>query len=74
MRMCANIDNEHGAEALTDNHWKKSIFRSFRLSPALLEMIQTECKFRNIDFSDYIRYAALAAMKRGNRVSRTETA
>ncbi len=72
MRIYANTNKEEGAEVLIDDHWKKTIFRSFRLSPALLEMIKIECEFRNLGFSDYLRYAALAAMKRGNRVSRSE--
>ena len=36
---------------------------STRFSPVLIDMIKTECKCRRIDFSNYIRLAATAAMK-----------
>jgi hypothetical protein len=55
---------------LTEDHWKKTITRSIRFSPALRDMIKVECEYRGIDFSQYIRYAATAAMKHGNRVVR----
>jgi hypothetical protein len=34
-----------------------------RFSPVLMDTIKTECKCRRIDFSNYIRFAAKAAMK-----------
>ena len=46
-----------------DNRWKKTVKRSTRFSPVLMDMIKTECKCRRIDFSNYIRLAATAAMK-----------
>lgn len=60
------------ARTLTDNRLKKTEFRSFRLSPVLLDMIRIECQYRELDFSEYIRYAALAIMKHGNKWSRLE--
>ena len=46
-----------------DNRWKKTVIRSTRFSPVLMDMIKTECKCRRMDFSNYIRLAATAAMK-----------
>lgn len=54
-----------------DSRWKKSIFRTFRLSPALMEMIKVECQRRGTDFSSYMRDAAISAMKYAHRRSRT---
>jgi hypothetical protein len=45
-----------------DNRWKKTVIRSTRFSPVLIDMIKTECRCRRIDFSNYIRLAAKAAM------------
>ena len=53
---------------MIDNHWKKTVIRSIRFSPALMDMIKTECEYRGIDFSNYIRYAAMVAMKH-NKIS-----
>ena len=50
-----------------DNRWKKTVIRSTRFSPVLMDMIKTECKCRRIDFSNYIRLAATAAMKQNER-------
>ena len=50
-----------------DNRWKKTVIRSTRFSPVLMDMIKTECKCRRIDFSNYIRLAATAAMKHKKR-------
>ena len=47
-----------------DNRWKKTVIRSTRFCPVLMDMVrETECKSRRIDFSNYIRLAATAAMK-----------
>ena len=40
-----------------DNRWKKTVMRSTRFSPVLMDMIKIECKCRRIDFSNYIRLA-----------------
>ena len=52
-----------GGNSLMDSRWKKTVIRSTRFSPVLMDMIKTECKCRRIDFSNYIRLAATAAMK-----------
>jgi hypothetical protein len=38
--------------------------KSLRMSEGLLRMIADECRSRKIGFSDYMRDAAVAAMKR----------
>jgi len=43
--------------------------RSTRFNPASMNMIKTECAHRWIDFSNYIRYAATAAMKKQQKVA-----
>jgi hypothetical protein len=48
-----------------ESKWKQTEIKSFRLSPSLLEMIQSECRARRIDFSEFMRHAAIVAMKRG---------
>ena len=55
-----------------DNRWKKTVIRSTRFSPALMDMIKTECKCRRIDFSNYIRLAATAAMKHSKKSGSAE--
>jgi hypothetical protein len=45
------------------NQWKPTIVRSFRISEHLGEMIKQECKRRNMDFSSFMRAAALGAMR-----------
>ena len=50
-----------------DNRWKKTVIRSTRFSPVLMDMIKNECKCRRIDFSNYIRLAATAAMKHSKK-------
>jgi hypothetical protein len=54
-----------------DENWKKTVIRSTRYSPALMDMIKTECAFRKTDFSRYIRYAAMVAMKHGKMSDRS---
>jgi hypothetical protein len=41
----------------------KDIIKSFRLSRELLDLINQECRYRNLDFSAYIRHAATLALK-----------
>lgn len=53
--------------SLIDTQLKKTVIRSARFSPALMHMIRIECEHRRIDFSNYIRYAARAAMKHDKR-------
>ena len=45
--------------------WKQTIIKSFRLSPALLDMIDTECRVQRTHFSKFVRYAVIAALKPG---------
>jgi len=40
------------------------VMKSLRMSEVLLRMIVDECKSRNLEFSGYMREAAVAAMKR----------
>ena len=37
----------------------KDIIKSFRLSRELLDLINQECRYRNLDFSSYVRHAAM---------------
>ena len=41
--------------------WRHRKIRSIRVSEALEEMIEQECQRRNLDFSSFMRYAAIAA-------------
>ena len=55
-----------------DNRWKKTVIRSTRFSPVLMDTTKTECKCRRIDFSNYIRFAATAAMKHSKKSGSAE--
>ena len=66
--------NNREAISLMDNRWKKTVIRSTRFSPVLMDMIRTECKCRRIDFSNYIRLAATAAMKHNKKTGTAEAA
>jgi hypothetical protein len=44
--------------------WRNRKVRSFRISEELEEMIKNECQRRNLDFSTFVRYAALALCRR----------
>jgi hypothetical protein len=44
---------------------KLTVMKSLRMSEGLLRMISDECKSRKVGFSDYMRDAAVAAMKEG---------
>jgi hypothetical protein len=48
-----------------ENKWKQTIIKSFRLSPALLAMVETECRVQRTRFSKFVRYAVIAALKPG---------
>jgi hypothetical protein len=50
-------------EANDKSKWTKDIIKSFRLSKELLDLINHECQYRNLDFSAYIRHAAILALK-----------
>jgi hypothetical protein len=60
------FDTKQGAKKLEGNDrskWTKDIIKSFRLSRELLDLINHECQYRNLDFSAYIRHAATLALK-----------
>jgi len=50
-------------EANDKSKWTKDIIKSFRLSRELLDLINHECRCLNIDFSTYVRHAAMHALK-----------
>jgi hypothetical protein len=50
-------------EANDKSKWTKDIIKSFRLSRELLDLINHECQYRNLDFSSYVRHAAILALK-----------
>ena len=52
-----------------ETKWKQTILKSFRLSPALLDMIETECRVRGTQFLEFMRYAAIAVLKPGRHQS-----
>ena len=54
---------------MTDSKWRQRIIRSFRVSEALEEMIEQECKRRNTDFSSFMRYAAVAACQHSRHIA-----
>jgi hypothetical protein len=47
---------------LADPEDKLTVIRSVRMSEKLMRLITEECNTRKLDFSDYMRYAAMAAM------------
>ena len=46
--------------------------KSLRISEVLLRMIADECKSRNLGFSDYMRDAAIAAVRQQAALSETQ--
>ncbi len=50
-------------EANDKSKWTKDIIKSFRLSRELLDLINQECRYRSLDFSSYVRHAAILALK-----------
>jgi hypothetical protein len=50
---------------LNESKWKNTLIKGFRISPSLLAMVESECRARNTHFSEFIRYALVATMKRG---------
>ena len=59
---------------LSEREAKKTIMKSLRVSEPLLRVINKECKTRNIDFSDYMRRAALAGIKEQSGTGKAEAA
>ena len=56
-------NQNHGRTALSNREDKLTVVKSLRMSEVLLRMIGEECKSRKVGFSDYMRDAALTAMK-----------
>jgi hypothetical protein len=52
--------------------WKHTLIKGFRISPSLLAMVESECKSRKTHFSEFIRYAIVATMKRGRHQAISE--
>jgi len=50
--------------SVADREAKLTIIKTLRLSDALMKKIKAECKTRNLEFSDFMRTAALAAIQR----------
>jgi hypothetical protein len=48
---------------LTNLEEKLTVMKSLRMSEGLLRMIVDKCKSQNVGFSDYMREAAIAAMR-----------
>jgi hypothetical protein len=53
-----------GEFSLSNREHKLTVIKSLRMSEVLLRMIANECEIRKLGFSDYMREAAMAAMKR----------
>jgi hypothetical protein len=51
---------------------KLKVMKSLRMSEVLLRMVADECKSRNLGFSDYMRDAAVAAMRQEAALSDTQ--
>ena len=52
-----------GSIFLSNREEKLTIMKSLRMTEGLMRTIADECKSRNMAFSDYMREAAIAAMK-----------
>jgi hypothetical protein len=48
-----------------ETKWKQTIIKSFRMSPALLNLVEAECRAKRTRFSKFVRYAVIAALKPG---------
>jgi hypothetical protein len=57
---------------LNESKWKHTLVKGFRISPSLLAMVESECRARQTHFSEFIRYALVATMKRGRYTAITE--
>jgi hypothetical protein len=58
--------------SLNESKWKNTLIKGFRVSPALLAMVESECQARNTHFSEFIRHAIVATVKRGRYQAITE--
>jgi hypothetical protein len=63
----SSISGNHNKEngTLNELKWKHTLIKGFRISPALLAMVESECLSRKTHFSEFIRHAIVVAMKRG---------
>jgi len=59
---------------LSDREAKLTVMKSLRVGEPLLRLITKECKARQIDFSDYIRQAAVAFAAKEQQQSHTPKA
>jgi hypothetical protein len=59
---------------LSDREAKLNVMKSLRVSEPVLRLITKECKARHIDFSDYIRQAAVAFAAKEQQESHTPKA
>jgi len=55
-----------------ENIWRHSLIKGFRISPSLLAMVESECRARKTHFSEFIRYAIVATVKRGRYAATAE--
>ena len=53
-----------GTTSVKDPFDKLEIIKTFRLSQALMRQIVTQCQHQNRGFSDFVRNAAIAAMRK----------
>jgi hypothetical protein len=53
---------------ILNNNMKKTVIRSVRFSPSLMDKVKRECAYRGVDFSNFIRNTATAAMKYNNKM------
>jgi hypothetical protein len=52
--------------SLNESRWRHTlIIKGFGISRALLAMVEPECRTRQTHFSEFVRYAIVAAMERG---------
>jgi hypothetical protein len=61
-----------GRVFLSNRKDKLTVMKSLRISEVLLRMIADECKSRNLGFSDYMRDAAIAAVRQQAALSETQ--
>jgi hypothetical protein len=52
-----------GEFSLSNREDKLTVMKSLRISEGLLRMVADECKLRNVGFSDYMREAAIVAIR-----------
>jgi hypothetical protein len=49
--------------SVTGQEAKLTIIKTLRLSEVLMKMIEDECKSRDLDFSEFMRSAAVSAIR-----------